>query len=173
MPYKSLTPAALFDLTGRIALVSGGSRGIGASVVRGYAAAGADVIIASRKLDACEALAEEVRERTGRRAWAIAANVSVWDDCDRLVEEAYATAGRIDVLVNNAGSSPLYPDLPSITEPYYDKVHGLNARGPFRLATVVGMRMHKGDGGSIVNVSTIGSLRAGAPNWSTRWPRRA
>jgi NAD(P)-dependent dehydrogenase (short-subunit alcohol dehydrogenase family) len=157
-----LRPAALFDLTGRIALVTGGSRGIGASVVRGLAAAGADVIIASRKLDACESLAEEVRATTGQRAWPLAANVSVWEDCDRLVEEAYAAAGRVDVLVNNAGSSPLYPDLPSITEAYYDKVHGLNARGPFRLAALVGSRMHEGDGGSIINVSTIGSLHAGS-----------
>ncbi len=158
----SLRPADLFDLTGRIALVTGGSRGIGASVVRGFAAAGADVIISSRKLDACEALAEEVRSTTGRKAWAIAANVSVWDDCDRLIEEAYDTVGRVDVLVNNAGSSPLYPDLPSVTQAYYDKVHGLNARGPFRLATVIGARMHEGDGGSIINVSTIGSLHAGS-----------
>ena len=162
MVYESLRPADLFDLTGRIALVTGGSRGIGASVVRGYAAAGADVIIASRKLEACESLAEQVRETTGRRAWPIAANVSVWEDCDRLIDEAYAAAGRIDILVNNAGSSPLYPDLPSVTQAYYDKVHGLNARGPFRLATVVGARMYEGDGGSIINVSSIGSLRAGA-----------
>jgi NAD(P)-dependent dehydrogenase (short-subunit alcohol dehydrogenase family) len=157
-----LKPADLFDLSGRIALVTGGSRGIGASVVRGYAAAGADVIIASRKLDACEELAEEIRTTTGRRAWPIAANVSVWEDCDRLVSEAYEAAGRVDILVNNAGSSPLYPDLPSITQAYYDKVHGLNARGPFRLATLIAARMHEGGGGSIINVSTIGSLHAGS-----------
>jgi len=160
--YASLRPADLFDLSGRTALVTGGSRGIGASVVRGYAAAGADVIIVSRKREACEMVAEEVRETTGRRAWAIAANVSLWEECDRLIDEAYASAGQIDILVNNAGSSPLYPDLRSITQAYYDKVHGLNARGPFRLATVVGARMHEQDGGSIINVSTVGSLRAGA-----------
>ena len=158
---NSLRPADLFDLTDRVALITGGSRGIGASVARGFAAAGADVVIASRKLDACEALAEEVRA-LGRRAWAIAANVSVWDDCDALIDQVYAQVGRVDVLVNNAGSSPLYPDLTSVTEAYYDKVHGLNARGAFRLATVIGSRMYEGQGGSIINVSTIGSLHAGS-----------
>lgn len=141
--------------------MTGGSRGIGASVVRGYAEAGADVIIVSRKLDACEAMADEIRSTTGRKAWPIAANVSVWEDCDRLIEEVYDTVGRVDILVNNAGSSPLYPDLPSITQAYYDKVHGLNGRGPFRLASVIGARMYEGAGGSIINVSTIGSLRSG------------
>ena len=67
--------------------------------------------------------------------------------------------GRCDVLVNNAGMSPLYPDLPSITEAYYDKVHAVNARGPFRLSVLFGTRMNEGDGGSIINVTTAGSLR--------------
>jgi NAD(P)-dependent dehydrogenase (short-subunit alcohol dehydrogenase family) len=154
--------AGLFDLTGRVAVVTGGSRGIGRAVVLGYAAAGADVVIASRKLEACEAVAAEVRATTGRRALPVACNVSVWDDCDHLVETVYAEMGTCDVLVNNAGSSPLYPDLASITEQYYDKVHALNARGPFRLSTLIGTRMYEGSGGSIINVSTIGSLRAGA-----------
>jgi NAD(P)-dependent dehydrogenase (short-subunit alcohol dehydrogenase family) len=161
-PGPSLRPADLFDLSGRVALVTGGSRGIGKEVVRGFAAAGADVVIASRKLDACEALAAEIRETTGRRALPVAANVSVWEDCDRLVDTVYAEMGTCDVLVNNAGSSPLYPDLVSITKEYYDKVHGLNARGPFRLSALIGTRMYEGDGGSIINVSTIGSLHAGA-----------
>jgi NAD(P)-dependent dehydrogenase (short-subunit alcohol dehydrogenase family) len=158
----STDPAALFDLTGRVAVVTGGSRGIGAAMVAGFARAGADVVIASRKLDRCEDLASRVREETGRRALAVACHVGRWDDCDRLVDAVYGEFGRCDVLVNNAGMSPLYPDLASITEEYYDKVQGVNLKGPFRLGALVGTRMAAGEGGSIINVSTIGSLRPGA-----------
>jgi NAD(P)-dependent dehydrogenase (short-subunit alcohol dehydrogenase family) len=150
----------LFQLTDKVAVVTGGSRGIGRAVVLGYARAGADVVIASRKLDNCEAVAHEVQETTGRRALAVGTHVGYWDQCDRLVETVYDEFGRCDVLVNNAGMSPLYPDLASITEDYYDKVHGVNLKGPFRLATQFGTRMAESDGGSIINVSTIGSLRA-------------
>jgi NAD(P)-dependent dehydrogenase (short-subunit alcohol dehydrogenase family) len=154
--------SALYDLTGKVAVVTGGSRGIGAAIARGFAAAGADVVIASRKLDNCEALAARVREQTGRRALAVSCHVGRWADCDRLVDTVYAELGRCDVFVNNAGMSPLYPDLASITEEYYDKVHSVNLKGPFRLGSLVGTRMAAGDGGSIINVSSIGSLRPGA-----------
>jgi NAD(P)-dependent dehydrogenase (short-subunit alcohol dehydrogenase family) len=153
-------PSDLFDLTGKVAVVTGGSRGIGRAVVLGYARAGADVVIASRKLDNCEAVAREVRETTDRRALAVGTHVGYWDQCDRLVDTVYDEFGRCDVLVNNAGMSPLYPDLASISEDYYDKVHGVNLKGPFRLATQFGTRMADDGGGSIINVSTIGSLRA-------------
>ncbi len=157
-----VNPTGLFDLTGKVAVVTGGSRGIGAAIIRGFAAAGADVVIASRKLANCEALAVQVREATGRRALAVGCHVGRWEDCDRLVDTVYAELGRCDVFVNNAGMSPLYPDLASITEEYYDKVQSVNLKGPFRLGSLVGTRMAAGDGGSIINVSTIGSLRPGA-----------
>jgi NAD(P)-dependent dehydrogenase (short-subunit alcohol dehydrogenase family) len=153
----------LFDLTGKVAVVTGGSRGIGAAIVNGFADAGADVVIASRKLDNCERLAAEVSARTGRRALGVACHVGHWDECDRLVDTVYEEFGRCDVFVNNAGMSPLYADLASITEEYYDKVHGVNLKGPFRLGALVGTRMAAGEGGVIINVSTIGSLRPG-PN---------
>ena len=151
-----------FDLRGKVAVVTGGSRGIGRAVALGLAGAGADVVIASRKLDRCEQTAAEVRETTGRRALPVACHVGRWPECDALVEAVYAAFGRCDVLVNNAGMSPLYPDLPSVTEDLYDKVHTVNARGPFRIASLIGARMHAGDGGSIINVSTAGSLRPDA-----------
>jgi NAD(P)-dependent dehydrogenase (short-subunit alcohol dehydrogenase family) len=153
----------LFDLTGKVAVVTGGSRGIGAAMVDAFADAGADVVIASRKLDNCARLAAHVAARTGRRALGVACHVGHWDQCERLVESVYEEFGRCDVFVNNAGMSPLYPDLASITEEYYDKVHGVNLKGPFRLGALVGTRMAAGDGGTIINVSTIGSLRPG-PN---------
>jgi NAD(P)-dependent dehydrogenase (short-subunit alcohol dehydrogenase family) len=157
-----MDPSARFDLTGKVAVVTGGSRGIGRSIVEGFAAAGADVVIASRKLDACEAVAHEVEAATGRHALPVACHVAYWDQCDALVERVYAEFGRCDVLVNNAGMSPLYGDLSEITEAYYDKVAAVNLKGPFRLALQTGARMAQGAGGSIINVSTIGSLRPGS-----------
>lgn len=147
------------DLTGKVALVTGGSRGIGRAVAAGMAAAGADVVIASRKLGACEAAAREIADATGRRALPVACHVGRWDDCDALVDTVYQELGRCDVLMNNAGMSPLYPDLPSVTEELYDKVHAVNARGPFRISSLIGTRMAADDGGSIINVSTAGTLR--------------
>jgi NAD(P)-dependent dehydrogenase (short-subunit alcohol dehydrogenase family) len=153
-------PFDLFDLTGKVAVVTGGSRGIGRAVVLGFARAGADVVIASRKVDNCEAVAREVEESTDRHALAVGTHVGHWDQCDRLVETVYNEFGHCEILVNNAGMSPLYPSLAEITEDYYDKVHGVNLKGPFRLAVQFGTRMAEADGGSIINVSTIGSLRA-------------
>jgi NAD(P)-dependent dehydrogenase (short-subunit alcohol dehydrogenase family) len=152
-------PADLFDLTGKVALVTGGSRGIGRAVVLGLAAAGADVAVASRKLSNCESVADEVRTGLGREAQAFGVNVSRWDECGALVDAVYERFGHCDVLVNNAGMSPLYPDLPSVTEELYDKTHAVNARGPFRLGSLIGTRMSEGSGGSIINVSASGSWR--------------
>jgi NAD(P)-dependent dehydrogenase (short-subunit alcohol dehydrogenase family) len=152
--------AALHDLTGRVAVVTGGSRGIGRAIVQTLAEAGADVVIASRKLDACEAVAAEVRSSTGRRAEAVACHVGHWDDCDRLVTETLDRLGRLDVLVNNAGMSPLYERLDTVTEELYDKTFAVNLKGPFRLAVVAGTHMVEHDGGSIINVGTVGSLVA-------------
>lgn len=144
----------LFDFTGKIVLVTGGSRGLGYQMVKAFAARGADIIIASRKLEACEAVAEEVRAM-GRRAVALSAHVGKWDECDRLIAESYAAFGRIDVLVNNAGMGPACPSH-EVTEQLYDAVLNLNLKGPFRLASQIGHRMAQGEGGSIINISSIG-----------------
>lgn len=149
------------DLIGKVAVVTGGSRGIGRAVAIGLATAGADVVIASRKLDNCTAVAKEIEETTSSRALPVETNVSHWDDCERLVDAVYSEFGACHVLVNNAGMSLLYPDLASMTEAMYDKTHSVNAKGPFRLATLFGARMNDGGGGSIINVSTAGSLRPG------------
>jgi NAD(P)-dependent dehydrogenase (short-subunit alcohol dehydrogenase family) len=156
------TPSELFDLTGKVAVVTGGSRGIGRAVAEGLATAGADVVIASRKVDKCEAAAREIEAATGRRALAVGCHVGRWDDCDRLVETVYGEFGRCDTLVNNAGMAPLYDGLPSVSQELYDKVHGVNCRGPFRLSALIGTRMAEAGGGSIINVTTAGSLRPDA-----------
>lgn len=149
-------------LDGKVAVVTGGSRGIGEAIARAYARAGADVVIASRKLEACERVADQIRRQTGRRALAVGTHVGKWNDCDQLHRRVFDEFGRCDVLVNNAGMSPLYPDLSSITEEYYDKVHAVNLKGPFRLSVLFGTAMVNAGGGAIINVSTIGSLRPGS-----------
>ena len=146
----------LFDLTGKVALITGGSRGLGRAMALGFAAAGADLIIASRKLDACEAVAEEVRA-LGRRAMAIACHVGHWDDLQRLTDAAYAEFGKVDILVNNAALSPVMNNR-DIGEDFFDKIIGVNFKGPFRLSTLVGNRMVAGDGGAIINISSGASL---------------
>lgn len=144
----------LFDLTGKVALITGGSRGLGLEMVRGFAAHGADVIIASRKLDNCEKAAEEVRAM-GRRALAVSTHAAKWDEIDKLIEVSYAEFGRIDILVNNAGMGPRVPSH-EVTEKLFDSVVGLNFKGPFRLASQIGKRMMDGDGGTIINISSTG-----------------
>lgn len=146
----------LFDFTGKVALVTGGSRGLGYQMVKAFATRGADVIIASRKLENCEAVAEECRA-LGVRALAISAHVGKWPDCDRLIEEAYAAFGRVDILVNNAGMSPRSPSH-EVTEAMFDSVVNLNFKGPFRLASQIGKRMYDAGGGCIINVTSSGSL---------------
>jgi NAD(P)-dependent dehydrogenase (short-subunit alcohol dehydrogenase family) len=146
----------LFDFTGKVALVTGGSRGLGYQMVKAFATRGADVIIASRKLENCEAVAEECRA-LGRKALAVSAHVGKWAECDRLIEEAYAAFGRVDILVNNAGMSPRAPSH-EVTEALFDSVLNLNFKGPFRLASQVGKRMFDAGSGCIINVTSTGSL---------------
>jgi NAD(P)-dependent dehydrogenase (short-subunit alcohol dehydrogenase family) len=146
----------LFDLSGKIALITGGSRGLGLQMVRAFAAHGADIVIASRKLDACEAAAGEVRA-LGRRALAVSAHCGRWDDIDRLIETAYSEFGRVDILVNNAGMGPRVPSH-DVAEELFDKVVGLNFKGPFRLASQIARRMMDGEGGAIINISSTGAL---------------
>jgi NAD(P)-dependent dehydrogenase (short-subunit alcohol dehydrogenase family) len=159
---KALTASIpeLFDLTGRVALVTGGSRGLGREMVLAFAAQGADVVITSRKVDACQRLADEVEASTGRRALAYGCHVGHWHELDGLVGAAYRTFGRVDVLVNNAGMSPVYDKLTDVTEKLFDTVVGINLKGPFRLSALVGTRMYDADGGVIINVSSTGSIHS-------------
>ena len=115
MSDQTSEPADLFDMTGRVAVVTGGSRGLGKEMVMAFARRGADVVIASRKLDSCEQLAKDVERTTGRNALAVAYHAGSWDDSDRLAEVAYQQFGKVDVLVNNAGMSPLYKSIDTIT----------------------------------------------------------
>ena len=147
------------DLTGRVALVTGGSRGLGLAMVEAFAERGADVVVASRKGEACERVAERIATEYGRRALPVACNVSDWDQCDALVEQAYSTFGKLDVLVNDAGLSPRYETLSGVSRELFDKVMGVNLAGPFRLCALIGPQMAKDGGGAILNISSMVAIR--------------
>ena len=148
-----------FDLSGKVAVVTGGSRGLGLEMCRAFAGAGASVVVASRKQDACDTAAAAIAEETGARCIGMAYHAGRWEDSDALARLAYTEFGRVDVLVNNAGMSPLYDTLSSVTETLYDKVFDVNLRGPFRLSSLIGERMAAGEGGSIINVSSIAAVQ--------------
>ena len=151
-----MIPDPLFDLTGKIALVTGGSRGLGREMVLAFAQRGADVVIASRKIENCEEVAKEVR-CLGRRAIAYSVHAARWDQIDAMIEHVYGQWGSVDILVNNAGMSPAVASH-EVSESLFDSVLGLNFKGPFRLATQVAKRMYDGHGGTIINVSSSGAL---------------
>jgi NAD(P)-dependent dehydrogenase (short-subunit alcohol dehydrogenase family) len=160
MPSPSQDPTSQFRLDGKVAVVTGGSRGLGREIVLAYARVGADVVIASRKLDACEALAAEVELETGQKALAVECHVGNWDACDALAARALEHFGHVDVLVNNAGMSPAYEDVLDISEALWDKVIGVNLKGAFRLTAVLGSAMRDAGGGSIVGVSSVAATQA-------------
>jgi NAD(P)-dependent dehydrogenase (short-subunit alcohol dehydrogenase family) len=147
-----------FDLSSRVVVVTGGTQGLGRAMVAAFARCGAEVIVVSRRRDACEEVAAEVHE-LGGRAVARPCHIGHWDELEPLVERIYEEFGRIDVLVNNAGSSPLYGRLSDVSEALWDKTLALNLKGPFRLSALVGERMAAGNGGSIINVSSVGAVR--------------
>jgi NAD(P)-dependent dehydrogenase (short-subunit alcohol dehydrogenase family) len=147
-----------FDLTGKVAVVTGGSRGLGREMCLAFARHGASVVVASRKAEVCEKLAAEIRTATGREALGVGFHAGRWEDCNRLAEVAWQHFGHVDVLVNNAGMSPRYPSLPELSEELYDKVLAVNLKGPFRLSSLIGARMAEDRGGSIINVSSIAAV---------------
>jgi NAD(P)-dependent dehydrogenase (short-subunit alcohol dehydrogenase family) len=139
-------------------VVTGGTRGLGLAMVRAFASVGAEVIVVSRKPDACDEVVASLRAE-GLKAAGCACHVGHWDELEPLVDRVYDEHGRIDVLVNNAGISPLYGKLSEVTEELFDKVMGVNLKGPFRLAALVGERMVASGGGSIINISSTGAIR--------------
>ena len=150
-------PHSLFDLTGKVALITGGSRGLGRDMALAFADAGADVIVSSRKADACEAVVAEITAK-GRRALAIPAHAAKWDEMDTLAEAAWNAFKRLDILVANAGMGPMVPSH-EVSEALFDSVVGLNFKGPFRLIANIAHRMAQGEGGTILATSSIASLR--------------
>jgi len=142
--------------SGKVVIVTGGSKGLGQAMALGFAEAGADVVVASRKLEACTAVADAVRAM-GRRALAVSCHVGDWDQCAALVDAAVGEFGRIDVLVNNAGIAPVPPSLIEVTERLFDKTIAVNLKGPLRLTALAAE--HMSAGGAVINISSKASLQ--------------
>ncbi|MGK2908265.1 MAG: SDR family NAD(P)-dependent oxidoreductase [Sphingobium sp.] len=148
----------LFDMTGKVALVTGGSRGLGRAIALGLADRGADLVIVSRTLATCESVAREIEGRD-RRALALAGHMGRWGEIEAVVQRAYAHFGRIDILVNNAGISPAAASSFDTSEKLMDAVLALNFKGPMRLSALIGTRMAADGGGCIINISSAASVR--------------
>ena len=145
-----------FRLDGKVAVITGATKGLGRAMALGFAESGADVVVASRNVDACEAVAAEIRS-LGRQALAVGCHVGECSDCDDLVARTMREFGHVDVLVNNAGIAPVPPSLDGVTEALFDKTIDVNLKGPLRLTAVASN--HLPNGGSIINISTLASLR--------------
>jgi NAD(P)-dependent dehydrogenase (short-subunit alcohol dehydrogenase family) len=150
-------------LDGRVALVTGATRGLGRSIAGALAEAGATVVVSSRKADACERVAAGITDATGVKAHPLPLHVGDWDAIEPAVDEIVAQHGRIDVLVNNAGIAPLAPSAADVTEALFDKTIDVNLKGPFRLMAVAGAHMFRARRGSIINISSIGAERPSPP----------
>jgi NAD(P)-dependent dehydrogenase (short-subunit alcohol dehydrogenase family) len=148
-----------FGLEDRVVVITGGSRGLGRSMASGFAAAGATVVIASRHVESCEKAAAEIEAETGRPAHAARYHAGEWEESERLARDVESRVGPIDVLVNNAGMSPLYDSITDVSEALFDKVLAVNLRGPFRLTALVGAAMAERGRGSIINISSMGAVR--------------
>ena len=158
-------PAALFDLTGKVAIVTGSTKGIGRAMVEGLAGAGAAVVVTSRKQDLCEDVARELAAATGADVLPLACHVGDWDAIPDFVDRVAGHFGRIDVLVNNAGISPAPMPPSTMTLDYWRKVFSVNLEGPLRMSQQVAPVMRDGGGGSIVHIGTMAAYHPG-PNVS-------
>jgi NAD(P)-dependent dehydrogenase (short-subunit alcohol dehydrogenase family) len=152
-----MPPVPEISLAGQVALVTGGSRGLGRAIATAFAGAGADVVIASRKVESVTGAAAEIAELTGRRVLGVPAHVGHWAECEELVKTVLGEFGRLDILVNNAGMAPLYEHLHDVSEELFDKTIGVNLKGPFRLSALAAQAMT--DGGSIINISSVAAMR--------------
>ena len=147
-----------FSLDGKVALITGGSRGIGKATALGFAEAGADVVVASRKLPDLEEVAEEIR-KLGRKSLAVAAHVGRPEERNQLVAQVKEEFGRIDILVNNAGTSPALSPVLDLEERLWDTVLNLNLKAAVFLSQAVAKVMKEHGGGKIINVASVAGYR--------------
>jgi len=149
------------DLSGKVALVTGGSRGLGKAMSLGLAKAGADVIVASRKLDSCEELCADIRQ-LGVRALPVSAHMGDLGDIDNLIKTSLSGMGKVDILINNAAINPAVGGLSDLQPEMFDKLYNVNLKGPWYLASRLAPAMAKSGGGSIVNVVSVGGIKPAA-----------
>jgi len=146
-----------FDLTGKVALITGASKGIGEAMARLFAAQGATVVINSRKQEELDAVAESIRA-AGGSCTPIAANTGNMSSCQQLIQQALEKHGNIDILVNNAAANPVFGPIAETEEWAFDKIMQVNVKAPFELSKLVYPVMKANGGGSIINVSSVAGL---------------
>lgn len=148
----------MFDFKDKVVLITGGSRGLGKAMCQGFARAGARVVIASRKLEACQALAHSINA-AGGEAIPIAANVGSTEDLDKLKDAALAHFGRVDILINNAGINIAMGALTDLSPAAFDKMYQVNQRGPWYLASRLAPHMAENGGGVVINFLSVSGLK--------------
>ena len=151
-----------FDLTGRVAVVTGSTKGIGRAVAQGLAEAGASVVVSSRKQDLCDQVAAEIASTTGVQTFGLACHVGDWDAIPAFVDAVVERFGRIDVLVNNAGISPSRAGVSDMTLDLWRKIFAVNLEGPVRMSQCVAPVMRDHGGGSIINIGSMAGYHAGS-----------
>ncbi len=149
-----------FDLTNKVAIVTGSSKGIGLSIARGLAENGAKVVISSRKQEAVDAVAEEFK-KDGLEAIGIACHIGHADQREALVAKTIETYGKIDILVNNAAINPFYGPLEASGEEVFDKIMNVNVKAPWLLSNLVQPHMKANESGSIINISSVEGIHPG------------
>lgn len=147
-----------FSLKDKVAVITGGSRGIGKAIALEFASAGADIVVASRKLDACKACAEEI-EKLGRKALAVAVHTGKFDQLENLADQALKRFGKIDILVNNAGTNPHFGSIMDIEKAAWDKTFDVNLNGVFFLTQAVFNKWMRDHGGVVINMASVAGLR--------------
>lgn len=153
------SPAKKFDLSDKVAIVTGGSRGIGLAAATTLAAAGARVVIASRKPEPLDQAAAQIREQTGGVALAVPAHTGDDEAVARVVERAVSEFGGVDILVNNAATNPHFGPLLSAQDSHWDKTWDVNVKGYFRMARACVPQMNKRGGGRIINIASVAGRR--------------
>jgi NAD(P)-dependent dehydrogenase (short-subunit alcohol dehydrogenase family) len=159
---KTARSRDLFDLSGRVAIVTGSTKGIGRAMVQGLAEAGASVVVSSRKQELCDQVAQEITDSTGATAIGLACHMGEWDHIPSFVEQVHDRLGRIDVVVNNAGINPAHKTPSEMDLEYWRKVFAVNLEGPLRLGQLVAPIMRPQGGGSIINIATMAAYSGGS-----------
>ena len=158
---KNSRIAQQFDLTGKVAIVTGASKGIGESIARGMAEFGAKVVISSRNQDAVDAVATTFQE-DGLEATGIACHVGETEQLQQLVDKTMEKYGRIDIIVNNAATNPVYAPIDKVESSAFDKIMSVNVKSPFAFANMVYPIMKKQGGGAIIHISSVEGQRPSA-----------
>ena len=141
----------------KVVIVTGGSRGLGKAISIGFAAEGAKVVVASRKLESCQAVVDTI-DAQGGTAIAVATHMGKLEDIDNLIEASYAAFGRVDIVVNNAGINVAFGPLSDVTPTAFDKMIDVNLKGPWYLSSRIAPRMGEQGGGNIINFLSVAAL---------------